>query len=183
MSLSQKIGIGFGIVVVLTIFSLIVWVFGWLNYIDNYELGYKFDTLTGKVEPIERTGWVSNPPFVTKIHTIDLRPMQLCISANQRTLNCKLVKFNPEGLQTFLSWHGRGDYDIFGEATGSLRDIMKSYAFDGSGTTYPFLTFMPGSANMVNINSTATSEPTKIPLNVGPQQTVDATAKNMPIVP
>jgi len=152
MNWKRKIGATFGAIIVASVVVLAFCAIGWLNYIDNYQLGYLFDARTGQIEPLKRTGWVSNPPFVTSVHTIDLRPMQLCISANTRTLNCKLVKFNPEGLQTFLSWHGRGDYDIASDSTGSLRDIMKSYAFDGTGASYPFLTFMPGSANMVNVN-------------------------------
>lgn len=139
------------------LFGPIVFRAGWVTYIDNYELGYSFDTRTGKIEALDRTGYVITPPFLMKVHTIDLRPMQLCISANKRTLNCKLVKFNPEGLLLFVSWHGRDDYDIDSDLTGSLRDILKSYAFDDSGTEYPFLTLMPGSANMNSKLSTKTA--------------------------
>lgn len=110
---------------------------GWVAYIDNYELGYKFDNRTGKITVYDHPGYVIEEPFLVSVHTIDLRPMQVCINANARVLNCKLVKFNPDGLDLFLSWHGRGNYD----AT-ALNPILMSYAYDGSGATYSFLTVL-----------------------------------------
>ncbi len=69
--------------------------------------------------------------------------MQVCINANARVLNCKLVRFNPDGLDLFLSWHGRNDYHGPNTtSTDNLSPILMSYAFDGSGTEYPFLTVL-----------------------------------------
>lgn len=133
--------------VVLGLIGLFVWYVAWLKWVENYELGYIFDARNGTITVVDHTGYISSPPFVTHVNTIDLRPMQLCISANRRTLNCKLVKFDPEGLDLFLTWHGRDDYDIESEGIGGLRDILKSYAFDESGTVYPFLTIMSESGN------------------------------------
>ena len=73
--------------------------------------------------------------------------MQVCINANARVLNCKLVSFDPAGLDLFLSWHGRNDYSGPGVSTAgtttatasNLENILMSYAFDGSGKSYPFL--------------------------------------------
>lgn len=50
----------------------------------------------------------------------------------------KLVQFNPAGLDLFLSWHGRDNYDT--SASSKLNPILMSYAYDGSGKSYPFLT-------------------------------------------
>lgn len=129
-----------------------------LAHIENYEVGYLFDSRTGEITIIEHTGYVWTPPVVTSVRTVDLRPMQLCISANKRTLNCKLVRFNPEGLKTFVEWHGRKNYSIDSYDEGNLRDIMKSYAFDGAGTTYPFLTIMP-SPTYTNTTGGKSKEP------------------------
>lgn len=112
------------------------------DFVDNTELGYKFDARTGVVTKLEHSGWYLTPPIVVKIHTIDLRPKQVCINANQRVLNCKLVQFNPEGLEVFLAWHGRKDYSTASDAVGEFADILKSYAYDGSGKSYPFLTVL-----------------------------------------
>lgn len=129
-------------VLVLGFIGLIGYRILFLNWVDNYELAYKYDGRTGKIERLDRTGYIQTPPFLVQVHTVDLRPMQVCINANKRVLNCKLVKFNPDGLELFLSWHGRANYDGSRVETGGLNDILKSYAYDGSGRTYPFLTVM-----------------------------------------
>lgn len=114
-------------------------------YVENYQLGYLFDATNGRISALDRSGWHKKRMFVQSINTVDLRPFQVCISANQRVLNCKLVRFNPEGIGTFVSWHGRDDYVLSGSnnssssSTGGFEDIMRSYAYDGSGRTYPFL--------------------------------------------
>lgn len=109
--------------------------------VDSYEMGYRYDLRDGQISRINRTGYVPHVPVLVEVHTVDLRPMQVCINANARVLNCKLVQFQAEGLETFLAWHGRANY-INGESAGSsknLNPILMSYAFDGSGKTYPFL--------------------------------------------
>ncbi len=147
--LGMAVGIVIGASIVLGILGLLIWRGAWLTYVDNYELPYMFDALEGKIVELDHTGYVKATPLIYKVHTIDLRPMQICISANQRTLNCKLVQFNRKGLQLFLSWHGRGDYDSISTQTGSMRDILMSYAFDGSGRTYSFLTILPSSTDIM----------------------------------
>ena len=124
-------------VLLLVLFSLLVFRVGWVNYIDNYELGYKFDRRTGEISVLPRTGYWITPPVLVKLHTVDLRPMQTCISSNQRVLNCKLVQFNRDGLDLFLSWHGRGNYNAL-----TLNPILQAYAYEGAGKNYPFLSVL-----------------------------------------
>ena len=88
---------------------------------------------------LKHTGYIPQMPIVQSVHHIDLRPMQVCISAIQRVLNCKLVQFNTTGIETFIAWHGRGNYDI---GAGQFNEILKNYAYDGSGKDYPFLTVL-----------------------------------------
>lgn len=119
-----------------------------LTFVDNYEFAYKFDKVTGTTEPLINPdgtyvrGYVFQRPFVDAIHTIDLRPFQICISANSRVLNCKLVRFNPKGFKTFIDWHGRADY-----SKENLEGIFMSYAYDPAGTDYPFLLIDKGTNN------------------------------------
>ncbi len=116
--------------------------------VENYELGYQFDATTGETVVLNRTGYFVHVPVITRIFTIDTRPHQVCMNANQRVLNCKLVRFNRDGLEDFLAKHGNGDYDYEGSGSGEgervrddgkLGEILKSYAMDGSGVTPPFL--------------------------------------------
>lgn len=115
-------------------------------FVDNYELGYKFDMRSGAITVLDNPGFHAVVPIFESVHTIDTRPRQVCInvggdgttadssSANRRVLNCKLVQFDKKGLNLFLEWHGRADY-----SGATLDDLLKIYAYDGSGKGYPFL--------------------------------------------
>lgn len=139
-----RLGIGVGVFVAITLICLALFRIMFVNFVDNYQMAYKFDTRIGEIEVLSEVGYIVTPPILVKVHTIDLRPWQVCINANQRVLNCKLVQFkkDKEGLKLFLSWHGRKDYEGGSEQIGSFTDILKSYAYDGSGKSYPFLTVL-----------------------------------------
>lgn len=140
----DRLAVGVGICLGVIVVSLLVFRVAFVTFIDNYQMGYKFDARTGETTVLDGVGYYIALPIVVKIHTVDLRPWQVCINANQRVLNCKLVQFkrDKEGLMLFLSWHGRRDYEGGSEQTGSFTDILKSYAYDGSGKSYPFLTVL-----------------------------------------
>jgi hypothetical protein len=147
MSRKAIAGIVAGVTLVLTLIIFLI-VHPW-KFVDNYELGYVFDARNGQIRVLPHSGYYWRTPFVESIHTVDLRPRQVCINvgspavagggsgANSRVLNCKLVQFNPKGLQLFVSWHGRDDY--YGS---TLDDLLKIYAYDGTGRSYPFLTVL-----------------------------------------
>lgn len=129
-----------GSLILLSIIGAIVTRTAFYTFVDNYEYSYMFNGITGEMKPLvnadgtPKQGYVYSLPIVQKIHTIDTRPMQVCINANSRVLNCKLVQFDVQGFETFVSWHGRGDY-----AQVNLTEILKSYAYDPSKKPYPFL--------------------------------------------
>ena len=145
MKLPQNINFGsildalFKIVIVSFVLSFIgflVWWAFWVKFVDNYEYGFVYDKYTGKIEPVGKTGWVVRTPWRYSVHTIDIRPYQVQISANERVLNAKLVSFNPKGIDTFVAWHGREA----GENKTALLEILKCYAFDvEGGVDCPFL--------------------------------------------
>lgn len=111
-----------------------------MDFVENYEVGYMFDRRTGEITKLNRTGYFVTWPIVVQIHTIDLRPGQVCMNANARVLNCKLVRFNVDALDTFIQWHGRG---AGSGATGDIYEILKSYAFNvNEGRDCPFLTIL-----------------------------------------
>lgn len=123
------------------------------TFVDVHEFAYKYDLRTGDVStPVNskgeyKTGIIWKTPFVVKVHTIDLRPKQVCIgSRNTRVLNCKLVQFNPKGLDQFIEWHGRGDYHYGSLGNGSSKtgftEIMETYAYDSDPLSYPFLSIL-----------------------------------------
>lgn len=139
-----KTGIGIILIILLlAVIGIILFRITAVTLVENYEYSYKFDRRTGEIISLGQSGYVIAPPILVSVHKIDTRPMQVCISAIQRVLNCKLVQFNPEGLQLFVKWHGRGNYsneDGSRENPAVFNQILMAYAYEGSGHKYPFLT-------------------------------------------
>jgi hypothetical protein len=135
-----KLIVGVVVIALITLVLLVAYRVVFLSWVDYHELGYIYNARTGQVNVVPHTGYVRALPFVHKVHVIDLRPMQVCLSSNIRILGCKLVRFEPKGLELFLSWHGRNDYKNNGtkESPSSFNQIMMTYAYDGG--QYPFLT-------------------------------------------
>jgi hypothetical protein len=127
------------------------------GYVENYELGYQFDTVSGKTTKLVnkdktfKNGYIYANPLVF-IYTIDLRPMQVSINANNRVLNAKLVQFNPDGFEKFIAMHGNANY-----SQENLKDILMSYAYDDS-SNFNFLTILKELKNENNTNYTKAVE-------------------------
>lgn len=143
MTAGQKVGLALGAFVVLVLVLALMARVMFFDFVDNYEMAYLFDKRKGEIYVLKddmgnlKNGYIFSYPFVQSVHRLDLRPMQVCINANQRVLNCKLVEFNPDGFDLFIEWHGRADYTTF-----QLKDIMTSYAYDESKQKYPFLNIL-----------------------------------------
>jgi hypothetical protein len=143
---------------VITLFGAITYRTAFLTYVDTYEFAYQFNGLTGELKALvnedgtPKQGYVKALPIVTSVHTIDVRPMQVCINANSRVLNCKLVQFDPAGWKTFVAWHGRGDY-----SQSTLNSILMSYAYDPSNKSYPFLKITKELKNQ-DVNQTVSND-------------------------
>lgn len=135
----NRLWIGLLSLAVISAIGFAIWFTFWVKFVDNYELGFTYDRFNGKIEAVDHTGWVIRTPWRQTVHTIDLRPTQVSMHANQRVLNAKLVQFNPKGLATFVEWHGREA----GDNTHNLHEILKSYAFNvNNGADCPFLTII-----------------------------------------
>lgn len=148
-----------------------------LTWTENYQFVYAFDKWTGDKYPINHTGYVYAPFWLKAIHTIDLRPVQVKISAIQRVLNAKLVHFDPYGKdpktgeygwQMFIRWHGRGDYEgpgtISNQNTANdnlFVQILTNYAYDGTSRSYPFLVIEKelGGSSLESQSAAAASTP------------------------
>lgn len=97
------------------------------------------------MDSLNRSGYFLTCPLIYSVHTIDKRPTQVTMNANNRVLNAKLVEFNTRGWKTFVAWHGRNDYSnesAGGSTTGNLNEILRSYAYDGNGRSYSFLNIL-----------------------------------------
>ncbi len=114
-----------------------------ITQVDKHEFGYVYNRFNGEIEVLERDGLIFRPWPKYLVQTIDERPYQVSITANtnigQRVLNAKLVRFDPEGIQEFIAWHGRGA----GSTPSDLQEIFKCYAFDkDGGANCPFITVL-----------------------------------------
>lgn len=131
------VGIWSGIGLVIALIGLIFFRMLWVTTQEKHEFAYSFDRFDGTIEVYTNSGWIVKTPIRYSVHTIDLRPMQITISANSRVLNAKLVRFDPRGLKTFIEWHGRGAES---NMNNGFQEILKSYAFDKeNGRDCPFL--------------------------------------------
>lgn len=150
----QRVLMTIGGVFAVCMVVFLVWYMFWVNYVYQYQMGYSFDKMSGQVEILKNPGWVVATPWKKDIHTIDLRPSQVCMNANSRVLNCKLVRFNPydakedktklDGFYKFIEWHGVGaGEETFGSSSAgpsTIYEILKSYAFNvNEGRDCPFL--------------------------------------------
>ncbi len=136
MNLKTKLFSLTGAIVVLALIASGVFFNACVKNVEKHELGFIFNRFTGQITVLEKSGWVVIVPLRDSLHTKDLRPYQVQISANERILNAKLVRFDPEGLETFIAWHGRNA----GEDIEDLKEILKCYAFDAAdGADCPFL--------------------------------------------
>lgn len=156
-NLVGKIGIFFtyifgiiAVVLVIGIIGLSAFRLFWVTETNNYQTAYIYPMMgenKGRIEILldpkspdgYKHGWIVATPIINSVHTVDTRPMQVCMNANARVLNCKLVQFNPKGLATFLGWHGRDNYE--GPASGTSTEtpfsrILASYAFDGNSYVF-----------------------------------------------
>ncbi len=135
----------------LLVLAVLIFRVSLVNFVDNYETGFVYNRFTGQVEILNRTGYFLYMPFKYSVHAIDLRPYQISITADiggtsqgsssvsKRVLNAKLVRFNPDGIMTFIAWHGRDA----GDNLSNLLEIMKCYAFDKEdGKDCPFITVL-----------------------------------------
>lgn len=138
--LMKKIGIVLGGILTGAICVLLVFRMFWVTGVEKHEFAYTFDRLSGSISEVTNSGWVIRTPIRYKVYTIDCRPIQITISANQRVLNAKLVCFNPQGLKEFIEWHGAGAGN---NMNSPLSEILKCYAFDTvNGADCPFLTVL-----------------------------------------
>lgn len=135
--LMKKLGHVLGGILLGTFIMLLIFRMLWVTGVEKHEFAYTFDRSDGSISEITNSGWVVRTPIRYKVYTVDCRPIQITISANQRVLNAKLVRFNPRGLKEFIEWHGAG---AGGGINSQLSEILKCYAFDTvNGADCPFL--------------------------------------------
>ncbi len=116
-----------------------------INSITPPDFAYSVDYWNGgKVSPINQQGIVFTSPFV-RVYKIDTLARQECLKVgdtssndglSSRISNCKLLKFNPAGLNELIARHGAS-------TDGNISKILALHAFDTSTTLPPFVEIVP----------------------------------------
>lgn len=107
-----------------------------LNHIGVQEIGIKYNSWTGEIA-LQHTGWHVTGPQV-QVANVSLLPTQVCLNSGARLLNCKLIRFNENGVQDFIheqGFHYYGNvtsntYSCASACTG-MPNILKGYAYSG----------------------------------------------------
>ncbi len=111
-----------------------------MNHIGIRHIGIAYDSWEGTVS-IQQAGWHRTGPQV-QVAEVSLLPTRVCMNGGVRQLNCRLVRFKAEGIQSFIAEQGFHYYnDHAHESDGShisgMALILKGYAY--SGKDWPFL--------------------------------------------
>ncbi len=111
-----------------------------------HEIGIRRNMFTGEISLDSVAGPELSWPWV-QVSLIDVRPQRLCIECGCKTINCRLVSFNPEGWREFTVREGFRYWwwaNRFSFNTGAEREyrgmdwIMRGYGFDSADL--PFVT-------------------------------------------
>lgn len=134
--------IAFLVGVLAVVGSLLFWILC-LNHVPPQAIGVAYDSINGQVSVQRNPGWYVTHPFV-QVASVETRPFQVCINAGARILNCKLIRFNPDGatefvkLQGFHYWNGPSNCNSNpGCQSSEFGRIMMGYAY--AEQPYPFL--------------------------------------------
>lgn len=119
-----------------------------LTYVEEYEFGYVIENNSGEMYPTEHKGYVFSWPFLQSVYTIDLRPTQTCLFANNLVVECKTVAFNPEGWREFVRMYERKHYRVYDafekeKLHGDLTEVLTYHAFSSEVNHCSFLTVLP----------------------------------------
>jgi hypothetical protein len=118
------------------------------HYTEAYQIGIRWNWLTGELQSDTHSGLHFTPPWV-QVARIDTRPVRVCITSASRGFSCKLVQFNPDEYKAFVAvqgfhyywWANRFSFNSgYGEEYRGMKDIMRGYAY--SSKQYPFITVL-----------------------------------------
>lgn len=118
--------------------------FPFFHYTDQHEVGLVLNVLDGSVS-IDKPGFNVTAPWKL-VSKADTRSQKVCVTSVSRTMNCKLVQFNPTFYAEFVKtegfryywWDNRISYNSgYTEEYRGFRDVLRGYAF--SATQHPWI--------------------------------------------
>ncbi len=117
---------------------------GCLNFVEPSEIGIARNFVSGDMWIEEGNGWNISAPGVL-VSRIDMRPMRVGVPSAGHGFSAKLVQFDKEHWQEFVTtegfyyywWANRISFNWSYESYRGVKDIFRGYAY--SVKQYPFL--------------------------------------------
>lgn len=122
--------------------------FAWLlffHWTGVHQVAITRNVFTGEMQLDSVAGFDLTLPWV-QVTRIDTRPHRLCVDCDCRSLNCRLVEFDPAYWREFVDregfryywWSNRFSYNSgASQEYRGLEFIFRGYAFDNE--SHPFL--------------------------------------------
>ena len=118
--------------------SLALFIF-WLTsitYVNYHSISISRNIINGELD-IEYPGIHISPPWV-QTSNLDIRPFKACVDCGCRSLNCKLISFNPKSWKSFVMregfkyywWSNRISFNMgYENEYRGIHSILRGYAF------------------------------------------------------
>jgi hypothetical protein len=75
------------------------------HHTDTHQVGIRYNIITGEMSIDKTTGHHFTAPWVL-VTRMDTRPRRVCIESASRTMNCRLVQFDPSKYRELLEYEG-----------------------------------------------------------------------------
>lgn len=75
------------------------------HHTDTHQVGIRYNIITGEVSIDKTTGHHFTAPWVL-VTRVDTRPRRVCIVSASRTINCRLVQFDPSKFRELIQFEG-----------------------------------------------------------------------------
>lgn len=117
--------------------TLLTFYFLFLNYTEPTEAGIARNWITGEFWVQKEGGWYLTAPWV-RVAVIDTRPMRVTVDSAGYGYSAKLIQFNVDGWQEFVTvegfryywWANRISFNSgYNEEHRGVRDILRGHAY------------------------------------------------------
>lgn len=131
----------------LAVFLLLMFLLGWVNFLDSHHLGIARNTITGEMKAVGPGGiYVTGPWW--RVARVETRTMRVTVESGGRGYSGKLIQFQPEHWQEFVDtegfrywwWSNRISFNWGYDVTyRGVPDVLRGYAYSPKVDEYKFI--------------------------------------------
>ncbi len=100
-----------------------------LNHVSINQVGVSYNSFTGEVTIQKHPGWYVTTPNIS-VMRISTLPFKVDLMSSATTINQKIIRFNPDGIDEYIHLQGFSSLHM-------MQETLKGYAF--SNKKYSFL--------------------------------------------